>query len=85
MSQIDRIHMAKPFLESRRIVDEFADLGRTVNRKRVSRLMRLMGIQAIYPGPKTSQPIRILAGFQAAFRTPQKVEDMRNSDGNYLL
>lgn len=56
MKQIDRIHMAKPFLGSRRIVDEFATLGQTVNRKRVSRLMRLMGIQAIHPGPKTSQP-----------------------------
>ncbi len=56
MKQIDRIHMAKPFLGSRRIVDRFADLGQTVNRKRVSRLMRLMGIQAIHPGPKTSQP-----------------------------
>jgi putative transposase len=56
MKQIDWIHMAKPFLGSRRIVDEFADLGQTVNLKRVSRLMRLMGIQAIHPGPKTSQP-----------------------------
>ena len=56
MRQIDRIHMAKPFLGSRRIVDKFADLGQVVNRKRVSRLMRLMGIQAIHPGPKTSQP-----------------------------
>ncbi len=56
MKQIDRIHIAKPFLGSRRIVDRFADLGQTVNRKRVSRLMRLMGIQAIHPGPKTSQP-----------------------------
>ena len=56
MKQIDRIHMAKPFLGSRRIVDALADQGHLVNRKRVSRLMRLMGIQAIHPGPKTSQP-----------------------------
>jgi len=56
MKQIDRIHMAKPFLGSRRIVDALGDLGQLVNRKRVSRLMRLMGIQAIHPGPKTSQP-----------------------------
>ena len=56
MKQIDRIHMAKPFLGSRRIVDALGDVGEQVNRKRVSRLMRLMGIQAIHPGPKTSQP-----------------------------
>ena len=56
MKQIDRIHRATPFLGSRRIVDALGDLGQTVNRKHVSRLMRLMGIQAIHPGPKTSQP-----------------------------
>lgn len=56
MKQIDRIHMAKPFLGSRRIVDALGDVGCPVNRKRVCRLMRLMGIQAVHPGPKTSQP-----------------------------
>ena len=29
---------------------------RTINRKRVQRLMRLMGLEAIYPKPKTSRP-----------------------------
>ena len=56
MRRIDRIHTAKPFLGSRRIVDALGDHGHQVNRKRVSRLMRRMGIQAIHPGPKTSQP-----------------------------
>jgi putative transposase len=56
MRWIDRIHTAKPFLGSRRIVDALTDQGHLVNRKRVSRLMRRMGIQAIHPGPKTSQP-----------------------------
>jgi len=54
MRLIDRIHMDKPFLGSRRIVDAQADHGHKVERKRVQRLMRLMGIQAIYPRPKTS-------------------------------
>ena len=31
-------------------------LGYKVNRKRVQRLMRLMGLEAIYPKPKTSRP-----------------------------
>jgi len=56
MKRIDRIHMAQPFLGSRRIVDALADQGQLENRKRVKRLMQLMGIQAIHPGPKTSQP-----------------------------
>ena len=56
MTRIDRIHTAQPFRGSRRIVDALADQGQLVNRKRVRRLMRLMGIQAIHPGPKTSQP-----------------------------
>jgi putative transposase len=30
--------------------------GCKVNRKRVQRLMRIMGIEAIYPKPKTSRP-----------------------------
>ncbi len=56
MKLIDRIHIAKPFLGSRRIVDALDDdHNQVVNRKRVTLLMKLMGIQAIYPGPKTTQ------------------------------
>jgi len=54
MNLIDRIHMDKPFLGSRRIVDALEERGQREDRKRVRRLMRLMGIQAIHPGPKTS-------------------------------
>ncbi len=56
MKLIDRIHMNKPFLGSRRIVDALEERGQREDRKRVRRLMRLMGIQAIHPGPKTSKP-----------------------------
>jgi putative transposase len=56
MKRIDQIHTDQPFRGSRRIVDALADQGQLENRKRVRRLMRLMGIQAIHPGPKTSQP-----------------------------
>ena len=56
MKLIDRIHTVKPFLGSRRIVDALDDdYNQVVNRKRVSRLMKLMGIHAIYPKPKTTQ------------------------------
>ena len=35
--------------------------GYRVNRKRVTRLMRQMGIEAIYAKPKLSQPIAVTA------------------------
>jgi putative transposase len=53
---IDEIHLDKPFLGSRRLIDELRELGIPINRKRLRRLMRLMGIQAIYPKPRTSKP-----------------------------
>lgn len=48
--------MDKPFLGSRRIVDALVEQGHKADRKYVRRLMRLMGIQAIHPDPKTSKP-----------------------------
>jgi putative transposase len=53
--EIDKIHTDRPFLGSRRIVDELEDVGLNVNRKAVQRLMRLAGIEAIYQRPKTSR------------------------------
>ena len=52
---IDKIHTDRPFLGSRRIVDELEDELLSVNRKAVQRLMRLAGIEAIYQRPKTSR------------------------------
>ena len=56
MRQIDEIHTQRPFYGSRRIRDWFEDQGISVNHKRIQRLMRLMGIQALYPKKKTSRP-----------------------------
>ena len=55
MRAIDEIHLARPFLGSRRIEGELKDRGFSVNRKRVQRLMRRMGVTAIYPKTKTSK------------------------------
>ncbi len=46
--------MIDPFMGSRRIRTELAKKGHSVNRKRVVRLIRDMGIGAIYPKPKTT-------------------------------
>lgn len=56
MRRIDEIHLRLPFLGSRRIVDHLTDDGIVVNRKRVQRLMRIMGMAALYPKRKTSTP-----------------------------
>jgi len=54
MKAIDQLHLERPYLGSRAMVDRLKDKGFHVNRKRVQRLMRLMGIEAIYPKPRTS-------------------------------
>jgi putative transposase len=56
MRLIDEIHLQWPFYGSRRIRDELQERGQRVNRKRVQRLMHQMGLQALYPRRRTSQP-----------------------------
>jgi putative transposase len=56
MRELDEIHLLRPFLGSRRLVDELRDKGFIVNRKRLRRLLRVMGIRAIYPKPRTTKP-----------------------------
>jgi putative transposase len=54
MRRIDEFYTAHPFLGSRRMVKWLARKGVEVNRKRVQRLMRVMGLEAIYPKPRLS-------------------------------
>lgn len=56
MNQIDEIYTEFPYYGSPRIVAELARRKHPENHKRVERLMRVMGIQALYPRPKTSVP-----------------------------
>jgi putative transposase len=56
MRRIDEIHLKLPFYGSRRIRDQLQREGYTVNRKKVQRLMHLMGISALYPKRRTSLP-----------------------------
>ena len=58
MRLIDQEYTAHPFLGSRRMAKWLAEQGEVVNRKRVQRLMRVMGLEAIYPRPKLSAPGR---------------------------
>jgi len=58
MRLIDEEYTACPFYGSRRWTAWLKGQGHEVNRKRVRRLMRLMGLEAVYPRPKLSAPGR---------------------------
>ena len=53
---LDRQYTATPFYGVRRMVVALRRQGWEVNPKRVRRLMRLLGLEAIYPKPRTSVP-----------------------------
>src|SRR5512147_1578591 len=54
MRLIDEQYTACPFYGSRRMTAWLGQQGEEVNRKRVRRLMRTMGLEAIYPRPRLS-------------------------------
>jgi putative transposase len=54
MRLIDQQYTAQPVYGSRRMAIWLRGQGYPVNRKRVQRLMRLMGLEAVYPKPKLS-------------------------------
>ncbi len=56
MRRIDEQFLRTPFFGSRRMAEELSSPRHPVNRKRVQRLMRIMGISAIFPKKKTSTP-----------------------------
>ena len=56
MRLLDEAHLRYPFYGSRRLSDWLGERGVKANRKRVRRLMRLMGLEALYPRPRTSRP-----------------------------
>jgi transposase InsO family protein len=54
MRRLDELYLAWPFYGSRRMVAVLRREGWEVNRKRVRRLVRVMGLEAIYQKPNTS-------------------------------
>lgn len=56
MKLIDRQYLATPFYGARKIAAWLSSQGQRVNRKRVRRLMQVMGLKAIYRHPRTSKP-----------------------------
>ncbi len=54
MKRIDKEYLLHPFYGSRRMTVVLKNEGYAVNRKRIQRLMQLMGLEAIYPKPNLS-------------------------------
>ncbi len=56
MRRLDELHLQHPVYGSRRLTVLLARAGYAVNRKRVVRLLRVMGLEALYPRRSLSQP-----------------------------
>jgi putative transposase len=56
MKLIDRQYLSTPFYGARKIAAWLKSQGQRVNRKRVRRLIQIMGLKVIYRRPRTSQP-----------------------------
>ena len=56
MRRIDALFTARPFFGARRIARTLTEEGYPIDRKRVRRLMRVMGIEALGPKPRTTKP-----------------------------
>ena len=52
MERLDRLHLDHSFLGSRKLARLLGSPGEAVNRKRVQRLMRVMGLECLYPRPR---------------------------------
>jgi len=56
MVLIDQMYTKRPFYGSRKMTHWLRKLGHEIGRKRVQRLMRTMGLEAIYPRRRTTIP-----------------------------
>ena len=56
MRRLDELHLKYPAYGSRRLTVMLRLEGREVNRKRVGRLLEVMGVEAVYPKRNLSQP-----------------------------
>lgn len=56
MKRIDKVSTLRPYFGSRSITTNLKRAGLVINRKKVQRLMRIMGLEGMVPGPHTSRP-----------------------------
>jgi putative transposase len=86
MRRIDEQYTAHPFYGSRKMTHWLVQQGEAINRKRVQRLMRLMGLEAIYPKPHLSLAGRGHRVFPYLLRNVriERVNQVWSSDITYI-
>jgi putative transposase len=86
MRLIDQEYTDHPEKGSRRMAVWLKELGHDVNRKRVQRLMRLMGLEAIYPKPNLSVPDQSHKVYPYLLRnaTIDRVDQVWSTDITYI-
>ena len=86
MRRIDALHLKHPFYGSRTLSHELRGEGHEANRKRVQRLMRLMGLEALVPKPNTSEPHQAHAVYPYLLRglTISRVNHVWATDITYI-
>ena len=67
MVRIDRLHLEFPFAGARMLRGLLRQEGFSIGRKRVARLMKRMGVEALYRKPRTTKPAP--GDLPAIFRT----------------
>jgi putative transposase len=86
MRLIDRQFMTTPFYGSRRMTASLERSGETVNRKRVQRLMAKMGLEALFPKPRTTLAASDARVYPCLLRDrePTRADEVWSSDITYV-
>jgi putative transposase len=86
MRRIDEQYLKTPFYGSRRMTAVLERAGESVNRKRVRRLMRLMGLEGLFPGRRTSiaGPGAKAYPYLLRDRTLTRINEVWSSDITYV-
>jgi putative transposase len=86
MRQLDELHLKHPFFGSRMMTQTLKKQGGPINRKRVQRLMRLMGLESLAPKPNTSCPAPEHSVYPYLLRgvTVDRVNQVWASDITYI-
>lgn len=86
MEAVDRHYLATPWYGSRQMTAALRRAGWTVNRKRIQRVMRTMGLAAVAPGPHTSrkQPQHPVYPYLLREHPPQRPNDAWAADITFI-
>jgi putative transposase len=86
MRLIDEQFLKAPFFGSRQMMASLRRSGETVNRKRVQRLMALMGLEAVFPRPRTTMagPEARVYPYLLRDRVLTHVNEVWSSDITYI-